>query len=300
MRLIERREVRIGWAVSGGVGALLIYMGVLAPIFTPTVYVLFAGLLGPLLGFLGVLSTDKVFILALIVIMSPPAVLHQMRRQWKLAVNRNLPELLRDIANAQATGMTFIRALEHSAQRDYGPLSVFLKRALAQISWGVYYEEALLDMAKRIDTVLVRRAVLLIVETGRVGGNIMEIMDSIAKHIRSMEDLERERLSGIRPNIYITYMGFLVLLVSVLLIYTSFISELFTGEMAGSLGAITLRKGVFTQMEYLRIYLHTTAIVSFFGGLIAGQMGEGSIQGGLKHAAIMLAITLVVFVLVVV
>jgi flagellar protein FlaJ len=278
---LERKYSIAVYAVSGGVALAIVLVLVVFGFYAPQ---------GPYFIPLSQ-RVNNAIALAVLIAFGFPAVVEFNNFRWKRAVDRNIPRLLRDVTESVRSGLTLPRALEEASQRDYGPLSVFLKRALAQISWGVYYEEALLDMAKRIDTVLVRRAVLLIVETGRIGGNIMEIMDSIAKHIRSMEDLERERLSGIRPNIFITYMGFLVLLVSVLLIYTSFISELFTGEMAGSLGAITLGKGVFTQMEYLRIYLHTTAIVSFFGGLIAGQMGEGSIQGGLKHAVIMLAIT---------
>jgi len=300
LRLVDKREVRIGWVVSSAVGVILIYLSFFAAFFTPQIYNLFIGLAAPLIIFLGTLYTDLLIIVALIIIISPPAALYQMRRMWKRSVDRNLPELLRDVANAQATGMTFIRALEVSSQKDYGPLSFFLKKALAKVSWGVPYEAALSDMANRIDTSLVRKAILLIVETGRIGGNIREIMDLIARHTRSLENLERERLTAMRPNIFIIYLGFIVLVVSVVLIYTAFISELFSAELAGSLGAIVLRKGPFTQLEYLRLYLHMTAIVAFFGGLIAGQMGEDSVRDGLKHAAIMLVITLMVFATIVV
>ncbi|MEM3737457.1 MAG: type II secretion system F family protein [Candidatus Bathyarchaeia archaeon] len=294
--LIDKREIRIGWAVSGGVGVSLLYVVVLAPVLTPGVSAILAGVIDPLLSSLGEFPVDKFLIIVSVIVMGPPSLLYHMRRRWKLAVDRNLPELLRDVALSQATGMTFIRALEVSSKKDYGPLSFFLKRALAKISWGVPYEKALMDMADRIGTVLVRRAVLLIVETGRIGGNIMEIMESIARHIRSLEALERERLTGMRPNVYIIYLGFVVLMVTVVLVYTAFISELFSGELSGSLGAIVLRRGPFTQSEYLRIYLHTTAIVAFFGGLVAGQLGEGSIQGGLKHTVAMLVATLIIFV----
>jgi flagellar protein FlaJ len=40
---------------------------------------------------------------------------------------------------------------------------------------------------------------------------------------------------------------------------------------------------------------HTCLVQALFSGLIAGQMGESSLGAGLKHAAIMLAVSIVVF-----
>jgi flagellar protein FlaJ len=37
-----------------------------------------------------------------------------------------------------------------------------------------------------------------------------------------------------------------------------------------------------------RTFLHMTLIQGFFGGLVAGKMGEGSISAGLKHSLIMM------------
>jgi flagellar protein FlaJ len=40
--------------------------------------------------------------------------------------------------------------------------------------------------------------------------------------------------------------------------------------------------------EMKRIFLHMTLIQGFFGGLVAGKMGEGSIGAGLKHSLVMM------------
>jgi flagellar protein FlaJ len=39
-----------------------------------------------------------------------------------------------------------------------------------------------------------------------------------------------------------------------------------------------------------RIFLHLTIVQGFFSGLVAGKMGEGSINAGLKHSVIMMTI----------
>jgi flagellar protein FlaJ len=40
---------------------------------------------------------------------------------------------------------------------------------------------------------------------------------------------------------------------------------------------------------------HGCLVQAFFSGIIAGQMGEASLSAGLKHAAIMLIIAMVIF-----
>jgi flagellar protein FlaJ len=41
-------------------------------------------------------------------------------------------------------------------------------------------------------------------------------------------------------------------------------------------------------MDLQRIFLHLALVQGFFGGLVAGKMGEGSISAGLKHSLIMM------------
>jgi flagellar protein FlaJ len=47
------------------------------------------------------------------------------------------------------------------------------------------------------------------------------------------------------------------------------------------------------------ILFHTAIIQGFFGGLVAGKMGEGAIGNGLKHSLILIAITFLAFFLLV-
>jgi len=40
--------------------------------------------------------------------------------------------------------------------------------------------------------------------------------------------------------------------------------------------------------EMQRMFFHMTSIQAFFGGLVAGKMGEGTINAGLKHSLILM------------
>jgi flagellar protein FlaJ len=39
-----------------------------------------------------------------------------------------------------------------------------------------------------------------------------------------------------------------------------------------------------------RTFLHMTLIQGFFGGLVSGKMGEGSVNAGLKHSLVLMSL----------
>ncbi|ELK52074.1 type IV pilus biogenesis complex membrane subunit, partial [Haloferax sp. BAB-2207] len=68
-----------------------------------------------------------------------------------------------------------------------------------------------------------------------------------------------------------------------------------SGEVAGvSSGAFSGLRDVDTE-SYTLLFFHVTAIQGLCSGVIAGQLGEGQIADGVKHAAILLVITYVTF-----
>ncbi|MFQ5762750.1 MAG: type II secretion system F family protein, partial [Candidatus Bathyarchaeia archaeon] len=261
MPRITRGMMRRAWIVSGGVAASLVVVSLI-------------------LGFQanGVATVDDFIVLGIVLVITPPAVLDYLDKQWKRSNDRYVPNLLLDVATAQQSGMTFTKALEVSATRDYGSLSKNLKKAVAKISWGIPYEEALDKMAQDVDTRLVRMSMTLINETGRMGGNIQYVMSLIANHVKELEDLESERITQTRPYIFIVYIGFGILLLSIAAVYLMFLKP-FIPEMQGMMFAAPLELEV-----YRRILFHTTIIQGLFAGLLAGALSEGSIGAGLKHA----------------
>jgi flagellar protein FlaJ len=46
---------------------------------------------------------------------------------------------------------------------------------------------------------------------------------------------------------------------------------------------------------FSRLLYHTCLVQAIFSGLIAGQMGEGSIGAGVKHSCVLLLIALFTF-----
>src|SRR4030067_3434243 len=145
----------------------------------------FAIILFAILPFSGSAFLDDFVFFAVIAGASPPAIMSYIDYKWRKAIDEHLPDLFRSIVQAQETGMTLPRALEDAAKRDYGPLTAELRKMTTQISWGMSFEEALLALSKRVNTVLVQRTVPMIIEASRCGGHVEKVFDPMGKVIQT-------------------------------------------------------------------------------------------------------------------
>jgi flagellar protein FlaJ len=238
---------------------------------------------------------DQLLILGLTVAVFPPAVLEFLDLRWERGIDKNIPRLLREIAESGKTGLTLVRAIEVSAERDYGPLTPELKHMLAQLSWGTSLEEALRSFARRARTKLAQRTADLILEVSRSGGDTQETMDQLNKHIGELQSIDRERYAQMRPYAVIVYIAFGVFLFTdVMLIRTFFaqIVNLQSSVLNTQGGSATIFGGISqVDVEFLKTVLfHAVIVQAIIGGLVAGKMSEARLGAGLKHVLILLII----------
>ena len=225
-------------------------------------------------------ALDDFVFFSLLAIISPIALLNYIDYRWRKAVDEHLPDLFRSIVQAQEIGMTLPNALEEAAKRDYGPLTPELKKMTTQISWGSSFEEALLAFGRRVGTVLTQRTVPMIIEASRSGGRVEKVFDPMGKFIQTTILLEKERKTQTRPYIAIIYVALFVFLFTIVILFKTFFTEV--GGMA------LFSMPTVSPMDLRRTFLHLTLVQGFFGGLVAGKMGEGSISAGLKHSLVMM------------
>jgi flagellar protein FlaJ len=176
--------------------------------------------------------------------------------------------------------MTLPQAIEEASKRDYGPLTEELKKMAAQISWGMSFEESLLSLGKRVNTVLMQRTVPMIIEASRSGGRVEKVFDPMGKFIQTTLLLDKERRTQSRPYIAIIYVAFFVFLFTIILLFRSF--------FASMQGLSILATAVMSPSAIERIFFDMTSIQAFFGGLVAGKMGDGTIRAGLKHSLVLM------------
>jgi len=260
MPKIEKRAKKIAWIASASLAVTMILFAYFM-FWETTVF-------------------DEFVFFAVMVAVFPPTVLNYVDYKWRKAVDEHLPDLFRSMVQAQETGMTLPQALEEVSKRDYGPLTAELKKMTAQISWGRTFDDALLALERRVSTVLMQRTVPMIIEASRSGGHVERVFGPMGKFIRTTLLLDKERQNQTRPYIAIIYVAFFVFLFTIILLFKSFFASI---ESLPILGA-----AVMAPEEMQRMFFHMTSIQAFFGGLVAGKMGEGTINAGLKHSLILM------------
>jgi len=262
MPKVEKWEKKIAWIVSSVLGVIIVVTACIilrsSPLF------------------------DEYLLLAVVLTVFPPAVLDYVDYRWKRSIDKHLPDLFRSIVQAQQTGMTLPQALEEASKRRYGPLTKELKRMVAQMSWGVPFEKALQSFGERVDTALIRRTVPLILEASRSGGRVERVFDPMEKFVQTTLTFDAERKTQTRPYVAIIYVAFFVFLFTIVMLFKSFFVRMSEGELSGA------QLAMMTPEEARRVFFHMSAIQAFFGGLMAGKMGEGTVGAGLKHSVILL------------
>jgi flagellar protein FlaJ len=230
--------------------------------------------------FCGTTTFDEFVFFAVIALVFPPAILNYVDYKWRRAIDEHLPDLFRSIVQAQETGMTLPKALEEATKRDYGPLTSELKKMSAQISWGMNFEDGLLALGRRVNTLLVQRTVPMIIEASRSGGQVEKVFDPMGKFIQTTLLLDKERRTQTRPYIAIIYVAFFVFLFTIILLFRSFFSSVE--------GLSLLTTAAMQPSQVQRLFFHMTSIQAFFGGLVAGKMGDGTVSAGLKHSLVLM------------
>jgi tight adherence protein B len=107
------------------------------------------------------------------------------------AFNKQLPDTITLLANALRAGSSFLQAIELVVRESRPPVSTEFSRVIREVNLGLPFEQALENMVRRVrsDDLELMATAISIQHT--VGGNLAEILDSIAYTIR-----ERVRIQG--------------------------------------------------------------------------------------------------------
>jgi tight adherence protein B len=107
------------------------------------------------------------------------------------AFNKALPDTITLIANALRAGSSFLQAIELVVRESRPPISTEFGRVIREVNLGLPFEQAMENMVRRVrsDDLELMATAISIQHT--VGGNLAEILDSIAFTIR-----ERVRIKG--------------------------------------------------------------------------------------------------------
>ena len=107
------------------------------------------------------------------------------------AFNKQLPDTITLLANALRAGSSFLQAIELVVRESRPPISTEFQRVIREVNLGLPFEKALENMVRRVKSEDLDLMATAISIQYQVGGNLAEILDSIAYTIR-----ERVRIKG--------------------------------------------------------------------------------------------------------
>ena len=107
------------------------------------------------------------------------------------AFNKQLPDTITLIANALRAGSSFLQAIELVVRESRPPISTEFGRVIREVNLGLAFDVALENMVRRVKSDDLELMATAISIQHTVGGNLAEILDSIAFTIR-----ERVRIKG--------------------------------------------------------------------------------------------------------
>ena len=107
------------------------------------------------------------------------------------AFNKQLPDTVTLIANALRAGSSFLQAIELVVRESRPPISIEFSRVIREVNLGLPFDLALENMVRRVKSEDFELMATAISIQHQVGGNLAEILDSIAFTIR-----ERIRIQG--------------------------------------------------------------------------------------------------------
>lgn len=233
------------------------------------------------------------------------AVVYELRKRRLRALESAVPDFLDRLASVNDAGLTVVESIYRVADTDLGALSDDVRRVRRDVQWGADVATALRRMARRTGSPTVGRAIVLITNASVVSGDVAPVLHIAADEAQATRRLRAERREEMLTYLLVIYLSFLVFLAIVVALTVAFLPAVqaahTTAPDAASSGVQT---GPFTTLGttdtslYALVFFHATALQAVCSGLVAGQLGEGRLADGAKHATVMLAIAYVVSLLV--
>ena len=145
-------------------------------------------------------------------------------------LNQELPYALRHMGIELKSGKGLHDTLQTIKNADYGSLSKEFNRVLEEVKYGKPTEESLLEMSHRVKSEGLSRTIHQIIGTLRVGGNLANSLNIIAKDITFETQIKLKEYSQ-KLNSFILIYTFVAILAPVIILIMLMASSTVMGDI---------------------------------------------------------------------
>lgn len=207
-------------------------------------------------------------------------------------------EFTRNLVESVKTGTPISKSIMNIKDKSFGVLGDNVKKLANQISLGIPINNALQTFSKDVNNKTVSRTLTLIGQAERAGGDIGEILESVAEAVSMSDRLKKERRAAISTLIVQGYIIFFVFMIIILIMQfqilplVSGIADL--GDLTGGGLGNTISGEAISGEELASSFLYLLLIQGFFTGLTIGELSEGSAKAGIKHSFTLMFVSFLV------
>ena len=214
-------------------------------------------------------------------------------------------EFSRNLVESVRAGTPISKSIINVKNKDFGCLNPYIEKLANQISIGIPLKTAFETFARDASSPTITRAVTIISESEKAGGEIEDILESVAASVAQVERLRKERRAAMYSLVVQGYIIFLIFIVIMLVMQfkilpiASGLGSSMTGGDSSGVGALAgmgLSSGkAATAEEMSKPFLWLLLVQGFFAGLVIGKISEGEAKFGLKHSFILLVLALLIY-----
>ncbi|WP_246982003.1 type II secretion system F family protein [Halorientalis marina] len=245
---------------------------------------------------------DDLIAQALLFVIGTYAIVQYVHKRRLSRIEAATPEFLERLASLNEAGMSIVESFNRVRGSDLGALSEEVERIWADVRIGANVDDALTRFGRRVRTVPVTRGVTLLTNAMRASGNIGAVLRIAANQSRADLRLKRQRRRQMLTYLVVIYVAFLVFLVIIVAVQEVLVPSLPNSVPTPDSNELGVNADTFSRLgsvnkaAYTLVFFHTALIQAVLSGLIGGQIGEGTIRDGAKHAAVLLGVAYVAFV----
>lgn len=248
------------------------------------------------------MKTDYFFFLLGIgvILASLPFVLSVIQKNKEDAEKEKMfLEFSRNLVESVKSGTPINKSILNVKNKSYGALTPHIQKLANQISLGIPLRQSLEIFSKDVRNRTISRALVLIGQAEKAGGNIGGILEAVGEAVSMSDKLKRERLSSISALISQGYLIFFIFIVIILVMQFKILPMIsgLSGSGMESLGGV-MSMGGGTQIDPKSLsgsFLILLIVQGFFTGLTVGELSEGDIKAGIRHSFILMVAAFLIF-----
>ncbi len=205
-------------------------------------------------------------------------------------------EFARNLVESGKTGIPIVKSIINVRDKSYGVLTRHIQKLANQIYLGVPLQTALEVFAKDVNNKTISRAITLIGQAEKSGGNIEQILESVAEAVSTSDKLKKERkavISGLVMQGYIIFFIFIVIILVLQFKIIPLIGGIGSEGGIPGVGGISGLQSV-SQLDVSAAFFYLLLVQGLFSGLAIGKLAEKNFKAGIKHSFILMVFAFMV------